>query len=155
MNLIPGFSFASPWVLCLLLLIPPLAFLRGKFGGTAGVSFSSTASLLQLGHRRRSRAGAFLAALSYLALAALIVALARPQFGREISRVQASGVDIMLELDVSGSMANRSGPRSERHSRPTRHRALIEALVTIARESGREIANVHEARAAMGLRPAG
>ena len=104
MNLIPGFSFASPWVLCLLLLIPPLAFLRGKFGGTAGVSFSSTVSLLQLGHRRRSRAGAFLAALSYLALAALIVALARPQFGREISRVQASGVDIMLELDVSGSM---------------------------------------------------
>ena len=104
MNLFPGFSFAFPWVLFLLLLIPPLAFLRGKFGGTAGISFSSTAALLRLGQRRRSRAGAFLAALSYLALAAFLLALARPQFGREITRVQASGVDIMLELDVSGSM---------------------------------------------------
>ena len=99
-----GLSFAHPWVLLLLLLIPPLAFLRGKFGGTAGVSFSSTAALVRLGQKRRSRAGAFLAALSYLALAAFIAALARPQLGREITRAQASGVDIMLELDVSGSM---------------------------------------------------
>ena len=104
MNVFTGLSFASPWVLFLLLLIPPLAFLRGKFGGTAGVSFSSTSSLVRLGQKRRSRAGAFLAALSYMALASFIVALARPQLGREISRVQASGVDIMLELDVSGSM---------------------------------------------------
>jgi Ca-activated chloride channel family protein len=54
--------------------------------------------------RRRSRAGAFLASLSYLALASFIVALARPQLGSEITRVQASGVDIMLLLDVSRSM---------------------------------------------------
>jgi len=91
-------------VLLLLLLIPPLAFLRGKFGGTAGVTFSSTAALARLGQKRRSRAGAFLAALSYLALALFIVALARPQLGREHTRVQASGVDIMLALDVSRSM---------------------------------------------------
>ena len=104
MNIFSGLAFASPWVLFLLLLIPPLAYLRGKFGGTAGVSFSSTAALLRLGQKRRSRAGAFLAALSYLGLAAFIVALARPQLGRETSRIQASGVDIMLELDVSGSM---------------------------------------------------
>jgi Ca-activated chloride channel family protein len=99
-----GVTIAHPWVLLLLLLVPPIAFLRGRFGGTAGVTFSSTASLLRLGMRRRSRAGAFLASLSYLALASFIVALARPQLGSEITRVQASGVDIMLLLDVSRSM---------------------------------------------------
>ncbi len=99
-----GLTIAHPWVLLLLLLVPALAFLRGKFGGNAGVTFSSTEALQRLGHRRRSRAGSFLAGLSYLALAAFIIALARPQLGREITRVQASGVDIMIVLDVSRSM---------------------------------------------------
>jgi len=99
-----GITVAYPWVLLLLLLVPALAYLRGKFGGTAGITFSSTEALQRLGHRRRSRAGAILAGLSYLALAAFLVALARPQLGREITRVQASGVDIMLLLDVSRSM---------------------------------------------------
>jgi Ca-activated chloride channel family protein len=53
---------------------------------------------------RRSRAGAVLFALSQLALAAFIVALARPQLGSTLTRIQASGVDVMLVLDVSRSM---------------------------------------------------
>jgi Ca-activated chloride channel family protein len=68
------------------------------------VTFSSTDALIRLGQRRRSRAGSFLAALAYLALSAFIIGLARPQLGSEITRVQASGVDIMLVLDVSRSM---------------------------------------------------
>jgi len=99
-----GVTVSHPWVLLLLLLVPALAFLRGKFGGTAGIMFSSTDALQRLGHRRRSRAGSFLAGLSYLALAAFLIALARPQLGREITRIQASGVDIMILLDVSRSM---------------------------------------------------
>jgi Ca-activated chloride channel homolog len=99
-----GFSFAYPWVLLLLLLIPVLAILKGRIGGKPGITFSSTASIGKLGRKTRSRAGAFLALLSYLALAALIVGLARPQLGRSLTRVQASGVDIMIVLDVSRSM---------------------------------------------------
>jgi len=99
-----GVTVVHPWVLLLLLLVPALAYLRGRFGGTAGVMFPSTAALLRIGHRRRSRSGAILAGLSYLALAAFLVALSRPQLGREITRIQASGVDIMLLLDVSRSM---------------------------------------------------
>ena len=99
-----GVTIAWPWVLLLLLLVPVVAYLRGRFGGMAGVTFSSTESLIRLGMRRRSRAGAFLAALSYLALAFFIVALAQPRLGSEVTRVQASGVDIMLLLDVSRSM---------------------------------------------------
>jgi Ca-activated chloride channel family protein len=37
-------------------------------------------------------------------LACLILALARPQLGKTITRTQASGVDIMLVIDVSRSM---------------------------------------------------
>ncbi len=97
-------QFAHPWVLWFLLLLPVLAILKGKFGGTPGVTFSSTSALAALGRRRRSKAGAWLSLLAHLALAAMIVALARPQLGRTLTRVQASGVDIMLVLDVSKSM---------------------------------------------------
>jgi alpha-methylacyl-CoA racemase len=68
MSALSGFAFAHPWVLFLLLVIPLLAWLKGKFGGTAGVTFSNTSMLAKIGNRRRSRAGAFLAALTYLAL---------------------------------------------------------------------------------------
>ncbi len=98
------FSFANPWLLGLLLTIPLLAYLKGRFGGTAGVLFSTTATLLKIGQRRRSKAGAILAGLVYLSLGLFVIALARPQLGRVVTRVQATGVDIMLALDVSRSM---------------------------------------------------
>jgi len=98
------FSFEHPWLLFLLLALPVLALLRGKIGGTPGILFSSTKLVMAVGKRRRSRAGAVLASLLYGAMACLIVALARPQLGRTLERIQASGVDIMLVLDVSGSM---------------------------------------------------
>lgn len=103
-NWLSEFSFAHPWLLLLLLGIPILAWLKGKLGGTAAVTFSTTAMLAEIGSRQRNRAGAFLAGLSYLALALFIIALARPQLGRVTTRVQATGVDIMLVLDVSRSM---------------------------------------------------
>ena len=98
------FSFGHPWLLFLLLALPVLALLRGKIGGTPGILFSSTKLVMAVGKRRRSRAGAVLASLLYGAMACLIIALARPQLGRTLERIQASGVDIMLVLDVSGSM---------------------------------------------------
>jgi len=98
------FAFVHPWLMLLLLVLPVLALLRGKIGGTPGILFSSTKLVMAVGKRRRSRAGAVLASLLYGAMACLIVALARPQLGRTLERVQASGVDIMLVLDVSGSM---------------------------------------------------
>lgn len=98
------FSFANPWLLLLLLLLPILVILKGRIGGTPGVTFSSTETLRALGGKRRSRAGGLLGLLAHLALASLIVALARPQLGRTLSHVQASGVDILICLDVSTSM---------------------------------------------------
>jgi Ca-activated chloride channel family protein len=44
------------------------------------------------------------AGLFYVALSLLILALARPQAGRTLQHVEASGIDIMLVIDVSTSM---------------------------------------------------
>ena len=40
----------------------------------------------------------------FLGLASLSIALARPQSGKTLTQVQASGIDIMILIDVSGSM---------------------------------------------------
>jgi Ca-activated chloride channel family protein len=97
-------TFANPWLLLLLLLLPVLALLQGARGAAPAVIFSSLQPLQALGTFRRSRAGGWLTSLLLLALAVLIVALARPQSGAVISHVEASGIDIMIAIDVSGSM---------------------------------------------------
>ncbi len=97
-------SFAHPWLLLLLLLVPLLAWLRGQRGSAAALVFSSTTTLRNLGKRSTSRAGRILRTLLYLALTILILALARPQLGKSLTQVEASGIDIMVVLDVSGSM---------------------------------------------------
>ena len=97
-------TFAYPWLLLLLLSLPLLAVLQGGRGAAPAVIFSSLKPLQALGRIRRSRVGGWLTSLLLLALALLIVALARPQRGQVISHVEASGIDIMLALDVSRSM---------------------------------------------------
>jgi len=97
-------QFAHPWVLLGLLVVPVLAWMRGDRGGAPAVEFSSTALLRSLGRMAESSAGNFMTGLYYLGLASLIVALARPQGGKTTTQVQASGIDIIILLDVSGSM---------------------------------------------------
>lgn len=98
------FGFAHPWVLWFLLAIPVLALLRGRIGGMPAVTFSSVSKLKSLGKRLRSRVGGMLGLLAHAALACFVIAMARPQLGSTLTRVQASGVDIILALDVSRSM---------------------------------------------------
>lgn len=99
-----GAAFAQPWFLLALLVIPLLAWLRGNRGGRPAVVFSSTAPLRSLGRVAESKAGNFLMSLTWLSLASLIVGLARPQLGKTMSHVEASGIDIMVLVDVSASM---------------------------------------------------
>ena len=90
-------AFAQPWWLLLHLLFPVLAIMHGARGAAPAVVFSSLQAIKPLGKARRSRMGSWLTTL-------LLLALARPQTGRTVSHVEASGIDIMLALDVSGSM---------------------------------------------------
>jgi Ca-activated chloride channel homolog len=97
-------TFARPWLLLLLCAIPLLAYLRGKHGASAAVIFSSTRILSEIGKQSVSRAGRILRSLLMIVLALFVVALARPQLGKSLTQVEASGIDIVLVLDVSGSM---------------------------------------------------
>lgn len=99
-----NFQFAHPELLFLLLLLPAIALLKGKFGGVASLRFPSVAAAREAGGKPRGKAGGWLSAIRMLALAALIIALARPQLGRGTTEVEASGIDILLAIDVSGSM---------------------------------------------------
>ena len=97
-------TFARPWLLLLLLAVPLLAYLRGKRGPAAALTFSSTSTLRAIGKHSAARVGKFLRALIFATLAIFVVALARPQLGKSLTQIEASGIDIMLVLDVSGSM---------------------------------------------------
>ena len=97
-------TFAQPWFLMLLLAIPLLAWFRGKSGPAAALTFSSTTALRAIGKSSAARAGKFLRALMLLSLAFFAIAMARPQLGKSLTQVEASGIDIILALDVSASM---------------------------------------------------
>lgn len=96
--------FLYPHLLWLLLLLPLLAILRGKQGKAAALLFSSTGMAASLARIRKSGPLKVQAALRLLTLALLIIAAARPQLGNTTTEVQASGIDILLAVDVSGSM---------------------------------------------------
>ncbi|MGZ0657442.1 vWA domain-containing protein [Coraliomargarita sp. W4R53] len=98
------FQFDDPAFFFLLLLIPILAWWAGRMGPEAAVRFSSTALVKEISQNRHSRPGKFLFGLRLLALIAFITALARPQMGRMNDSTEAEGIDIVVTLDLSGSM---------------------------------------------------
>ena len=98
------FRFATPWLLLALLLLPLWMWLRGRFAPVAAVQFSSSQLLVAASRRTRSTRGRLLLALRYLALALLIIALARPQVDKGLSEREALGINIMFVLDFSGTM---------------------------------------------------
>ena len=97
-------TFAHPYFLLLLLLLPLLAWLKGRRGRPPAFLYSSVRLVEGLTRAQRSRAGAFLAALRWLLLALFIVALAQPRLMKSATTVKASGVDIVVALDLSGSI---------------------------------------------------
>lgn len=98
------FRFANPEYLWALAVVPLLLVWRGRRGPVPAIEYPSLMLIREVARRTRSRLGAILAGLPLLGLALLIVAVARPQQGATNATVHASGVDIMLLLDVSGSM---------------------------------------------------
>jgi Ca-activated chloride channel family protein len=99
-------TFAHPWLLLLLLLLPALAWLKGKRGQPPAFLYSSVQLVRAVLNVSRSRSGGFLAAFRWLTLAVLIFALAQPRLTRSQTQVKASGIDIAVAVDLSGSMAS-------------------------------------------------
>lgn len=96
--------FVHPELLWLLLLIPLLALLKGRRGPAPALLFSSTAIAATMAGGRKNMAGRILTALKLLSISCLVIALARPQLGNTTTEIEASGIDILLAVDVSGSM---------------------------------------------------
>jgi Ca-activated chloride channel family protein len=97
-------AFAHPWLLLLLLLLPLLAWLKGRRGAPPAFVYSSVQLVRAMQNISRSRAGGFLGSLRWLVLALFIVALAQPRLSKSKTEVKASGIDIVAALDLSGSM---------------------------------------------------
>jgi Ca-activated chloride channel homolog len=96
--------FLQPEWLWLLALLPLVALMRGGRGPVAAVEYSDIGLAREITRSARSRPGLWLWLLPILAAALMIVGLARPQRDQSRTEVTANGIDIVLGLDVSGSM---------------------------------------------------
>jgi Ca-activated chloride channel family protein len=100
-------QFADPWFLLLLLMIPLLLarriWVQRKFGG--GLVFPQTSLARELGRSWTVRFQPWLIFFKLAGIALLVIAFARPQLGSSEEDILTEGVDIMVTVDVSGSMA--------------------------------------------------
>jgi Ca-activated chloride channel homolog len=99
------FTFAQPFWLLLLLPCVALVFLRRGRGADSALAFSNLSVLRSLGARVRQRSFGFGLPLLFASLVLGIFAMARPVWRDQYQTRNASGIDIMLTLDISLSMS--------------------------------------------------
>ncbi len=99
-------TFRYPWLLLLMLLIPAVLYLRyGWKRLRAPVRFSEVRQFAGIGRGWAAALRPLLPFLFGIGLALLVIALARPQRGLGQHRIHTEGVDIILLVDLSPSMA--------------------------------------------------
>jgi Ca-activated chloride channel family protein len=103
----PALQFQHPAALLLLIPLALVAFWLARPGRASAIAYSSTDRVRAVARPRRTRWGRLVVALQWLGAGLLVVALARPSVEHHNVQVQASGVDIMLAMDISGSMQAR------------------------------------------------
>jgi Ca-activated chloride channel homolog len=96
--------FLQPEWFWLLVLLPIVMLWRGRRGPIAAIEYSDVSLAREVARASRNRIGRLLWVLPILACALMIVGLARPQRAHSRTEVTANGIDIVLGLDVSGSM---------------------------------------------------
>jgi Ca-activated chloride channel homolog len=96
--------FLQPEWFWALTLLPLVMLWRGRRGPVAAIQYSDVGLARAVARRSRSRVGNFVWLFAILAAVLMIVGLARPQRGHSRTEVTANGIDIVLGLDVSGSM---------------------------------------------------
>ncbi|MBE6177123.1 MAG: VWA domain-containing protein [Rikenellaceae bacterium] len=102
-------QFESPYYLWLLVLLVPIIgyYIWRTLWGGASIQFSSTDALRRAPRTLRYYLRHVPFALRTTAFALMIVAFARPQDVERLSHSNTDGIDIMLSIDVSGSMLAR------------------------------------------------
>jgi Ca-activated chloride channel family protein len=101
-----GDKFANPAFLWLLLFLPAIGYYlwwrRRKM--TVVLQFSSLQAFGKIPRMVRERMRHLPIGLRMIAIALFIIALARPQSVLDKQNISTEGIDIVLELDLSGSM---------------------------------------------------
>jgi len=99
-------TFAHPYFFGLLLLLPLMIWWqwKRKRKDNPALRLTTTSGIRNLKPSWRVRFRPVLFLLRLLSLAAIIVALARPQSSNVTESIDSEGIDIVLSVDVSGSM---------------------------------------------------
>jgi len=95
----------QPWLLALVLLVPLLALWSRGPGRRRPSVLWVRAGVPGLGGGLRGLLVRGVELLPWFALAITLLAVARPQQGLKQSEVESQGVDIVLAIDISPSMA--------------------------------------------------
>jgi Ca-activated chloride channel family protein len=105
-SILENYNFGQPYFLLLLLIIPVLIvwfyFYRNK--NTNDISISSFNGFYNIKRTLKSRIIHLPFFLRLIAITLVIIAIARPQKSFDKSDIKVEGIDIMLSLDISGSM---------------------------------------------------
>jgi Ca-activated chloride channel homolog len=96
--------FLQPEWFWLLTSLPVVMLWRGRRGPVAAIEYSDVGLAREAARSSRSRVGRWVWLLPIVAGVLMIVGLARPQRAHSRTEVTANGIDIVLGLDVSGSM---------------------------------------------------
>ncbi|NDC82250.1 VWA domain-containing protein [bacterium] len=98
---------ANSWAL---VLIPAVAWvfwrcLQRKDGGVRAIPIPDLASFTDLSHRPSSRWRIIRPWLRWMIIGVIVMAILRPQWHQPLTDLSEPGVDIVIAMDVSGSMA--------------------------------------------------
>jgi len=98
------YRFASPYFLLFLSIIPAALFIHRRKRMQPVMGISSLSSVSGIEGSFVLKTGWILPVLKYSALCLMIIAMARPQWGTRQVSVLTEGVNIILAVDLSGSM---------------------------------------------------
>jgi len=104
-----GITFAEPLFLYLLLLVPVMIafYILKQQKASASLRLPGLRAFVKSGSTFRNYLRHLLFALRVIAVILIIVVIARPQTTNRFQDVSTEGIDIMLALDISGSMLAR------------------------------------------------
>ncbi|YCM45390.1 VWA domain-containing protein [Verrucomicrobiaceae bacterium 227] len=105
MNLFNDYVLAEPWWLLLLLAIPLLIFLGYRLGSRSYLIYPTLRVLGTLGWKPKEKTFRFAPLVLPFLLIPAIIGMARPQEQKTRTSRTASGIDILIALDVSYSMS--------------------------------------------------
>ena len=123
------FDFANPHYLYLLLLVPGFAllYLLARMARKAKLrKFGRPEVIASLMPDASRYTPAVKITLALIALAALVIVVARPRSGGSEEQETAAGIEVMIAFDVSNSMLASSTDRHDGISRLDRARLLLE-----------------------------